>query len=56
MKVVKDSYISINFYFVENIESQMKQTPIKYDKGELMCFRRGSTVPYILDICRQSIV
>ena len=42
MKVVKDSYISINFYFVENIQSQMKQTPIKYFTGELMCFRRGS--------------
>jgi hypothetical protein len=45
MKVVKDSYISINFYFV------MTQTPIKYFKGELMYFRRESTVPYILDIC-----
>ena len=41
MKVVKDSYISINFYFVENIQSPMKQTPIKYFKGELMCFRRS---------------
>jgi hypothetical protein len=52
MKVVKDSYISINFYFVENIQSQkMTQTPIKYFKGELMYFRMGSTVPYILDIC-----
>jgi hypothetical protein len=51
MKVVKDSYISINFYFAENIQSQMTQTPIKYFKGELMYFRRGSTVPYILDIC-----
>jgi rRNA maturation protein Rpf1 len=51
MKVVKDSYISINFYFVENIQSQMTQTLIKYFKGELMYFRRGSTVPYIFDIC-----
>jgi hypothetical protein len=51
MKVVKDSYISINFYFVENIQSQMTQTPIKYFKGDLMYFRMGSTVPYILDTC-----
>jgi hypothetical protein len=36
MKVVKDSYISINFYFAENIQSQMTKTPIKYFKGELM--------------------
>jgi hypothetical protein len=34
-------YISINFYFIENIQSQMTQTLIKYFKGELMCFRRG---------------
>jgi hypothetical protein len=51
MKVVKDSYISINFYFVENIQSQMTLTLIKYFKGELMYFRSGSTVPYIFDIC-----
>ena len=36
MKVVKDSYISINFYFVENIQSQMTQTSTIYYKGELM--------------------
>jgi hypothetical protein len=35
MEVVKDSYISINFYFVENMQSQMTQTPIKWFKGEL---------------------
>jgi hypothetical protein len=42
---------SINFDFVENIPSKMTQTPIKYFNGELMCFRRGSTVLYI-DIFR----
>ena len=54
MKVVKDSYISINFYFGKNIQSQMTQTPIKYFKGELMtCASEGDqSVPYILDICR----
>jgi hypothetical protein len=30
----------------------MTQTLIKYFKGELMHFRRGSTVPYILDIIK----
>ena len=29
-------------FFVENIQSQMTQTPVKYFKGELMYFRRGS--------------
>jgi hypothetical protein len=47
MKVVKDSYISINFYFVENMQSQMTQTPIKYFKGKLKhVLQKGMTVPY----------
>jgi hypothetical protein len=49
----QDSYISIKFYFVENIQSQMKQTPIKYLKGGNSCASEGDqSVPYILDICR----
>jgi hypothetical protein len=47
MKVVKDSYILINFYFVENMQSQMTQTPIKYFKGELKhVLQKGMTVSY----------
>jgi hypothetical protein len=41
MKVVKDSYISINFYFVENIQSQMKQTPIAYFNGGTHVLQKG---------------
>ena len=37
--------------FCLKLPSHMTQTLIKYFKGELMHFRRGSTVPYILDIC-----
>jgi len=37
MKIVKDSYIPINFYFVENIQLQMTQTPIKYFKRTRAC-------------------
>jgi hypothetical protein len=55
MKVVKDSYISINFYFVENIQAKMTQTPIKYFKGELMhVLQKGIDSSYIhrvIDIC-----
>ena len=47
MEVVKDSYISINFYFVENMQSQMTQTPIKYFKGKLKhVLQKGMAVPY----------
>jgi hypothetical protein len=48
MKVVNYSYISINFYFVENIQSQMTQTSIKYFKGELMhVLQKGIDSSYI---------
>jgi hypothetical protein len=46
MKVVKDSYISIDFYFVENIQLQMKQ------RGNSCPSEGDQSVPYILDICR----
>jgi hypothetical protein len=45
MEVVKDSYISINFYFVENMQSQMTQTPIKYFKVKL-CLMIIQTTKY----------
>jgi hypothetical protein len=50
MKVVKDSYISINFYFVENIQSQIKQTPIKYFKGELLHVNAFTCISHVIKL------